>query len=587
MANRGPWQWVLIISLMVFLIGAVFGLLELRQEFQQDRGEVRGTVLWIATEFNREYWRLLDSLSRYSMGDEKVSQDDFLLRLDIFWAQMSAFKSGNLGRRLSEAGDADELIDQIDATLTDLDPVMLALEAGDAEGGAAIRERLSGFGPTIHQVVQRVDKSENAYFVGVFNETEASLDRLSLMVILMAATGGLLIVLVIRERNRAHRHSVATEAAEKLVREINASLEEKVQERTADLEAEVQERLDAESNLRRTTFLLESSIESPRGMIIVAVDTDYRYLFFTQTHARDMERAYGSRPTPGEQVFDYMSVEGDIQQLKPHYDRALAGEWHSEIAEYGEGESRSYYETLYSPIYGEDRKVIGATAFAQDITERRRMERQIHASLQEKETLLRELYHRTKNNMEVISSILYLAAEKSPSCEVAELVRTIESRIRGMSLVHRMLYQSKDLSRIDLGDYVAQLTDLIMETNNATKHHVELSVNSAGHRILIDTAVPLGLVLNELVSNSVIHAFTDRDDGVVRVGIGYGEPEGISVTVADNGIGFPDDEPQFGTGLQTAVSIVRDQLHGTIEFDGSDGFSCTIGIPRELYAERV
>jgi PAS domain S-box-containing protein len=140
---------------------------------------------------------------------------------------------------------------------------------------------------------------------------------------------------------------------------------------------DISDRARAEQEILRTKILLESSIESPKDMIILSLDHEYRYLYFNKAHEETMIHIYGSQPQIGEYIFDYMKREDDIEQVKAHYDRALAGEGHTAIEEYGEGDLRYYYEIHYNPIYDEQKEIIGITSFAKNISDRKQAEKNI------------------------------------------------------------------------------------------------------------------------------------------------------------------------------------------------------------------
>ncbi len=170
---------------------------------------------------------------------------------------------------------------------------------------------------------------------------------------------------------------------------LNTILESKVEERTNDLHitnekllVELSNRKLAEKKLIRNKILLESSIESPKDMIILSLDHKYRYLYFNKTHGELMLPAYGTMPRIGECILDIMTNENDIKKIKANYDRALAGESHIEIAEYGVGKARFYYEIRFNPIYNENHEIIGLTSFAQDITERKQIEQKMAEALE-------------------------------------------------------------------------------------------------------------------------------------------------------------------------------------------------------------
>ena len=143
---------------------------------------------------------------------------------------------------------------------------------------------------------------------------------------------------------------------------------------------DVTERQQAEKEILRSKILLESSIESPKDMIILSLDRHYRYIYFNKTHAESMATVFGTQPQIGDCIFDHMKGRDDIEKVKAHYDRSIAGEGHTAIEEYGEGELRFFYEIQYNPIFDDKKEIIGVTAFAQNITERMRAEEALKES---------------------------------------------------------------------------------------------------------------------------------------------------------------------------------------------------------------
>ena len=210
-----------------------------------------------------------------------------------------------------------------------------------------------------------------------------------------------------------------------------------------------------------------------------------------------------------------------------------------------------------------------------DITGRKQIEESIIASLHEKEVLLKEIHHRVRNNLQVISSFLNLQAERMEEKEMAAIIRVSHNRVRSMAMVHESLYQSKDLARIDFGDYLNQLTSSL--TQSPGTGAARICVNVACDRILlgVDTAIPCGLIINELVSNAMKHAFPEGRKGTIDVVFRKTEGNGYELQVSDNGVGFPgetDGTPGAvpGLGLDIVKSLSR-QLNSTLEFDNSWG----------------
>ncbi len=225
------------------------------------------------------------------------------------------------------------------------------------------------------------------------------------------------------------------------------------------------------------------------------------------------------------------------------------------------------------------------------ITKQKQTENKLKASLQEKEILLRELYHRTKNTMQVIRSMLLLQAAKMPENEQAQkLVTDTENRIMAMALVHQKLYQSHDLSRIPIQDYIQELSQLIMQSYAVTDQDISLVVESEPLSLLLDTAIPCGLILNELLSNALKYAFPERRHGEISIRLFRNESKHLELWFADNGVGVPpgfDFRQQDTLGLQTVIAIAEHQMQGRVKFTSDQGVICTIEFPDTLYRERV
>ncbi|MCL2932755.1 MAG: PAS domain S-box protein [Trichodesmium sp. MAG_R03] len=208
-------------------------------------------------------------------------------------------------------------------------------------------------------------------------------------------------------------------------------------------------------------------------------------------------------------------------------------------------------------------------AVIRDITERKRNEEQIKASLAEKEVLLKEIHHRVKNNLQVISSLLRLQSRYIQDEGVMEMLKESQNRVRSMALVHEHLYQSKDLSRIDFSEYIHNLVSHIFQAYEVKARGVKLNVKIISVFLNIDTVVPCGLIINELVSNSLKYAFTQESLGNISIDFNY-EPNNENkfiLQVGDNGIGLPEGlnyENSGSLGLRLVCSLVR-QLKGKIE----------------------
>lgn len=152
---------------------------------------------------------------------------------------------------------------------------------------------------------------------------------------------------------------------------------EELEQRVIELESAASEWKRAFDDLKRSRLLLQSSIESPKDVIILSLDSEYCYLYFNEAHSQIMRHVYGSKPKIGDCIFDHMKGSADIETVKQHYDRALSGEGHVAINQYGDGQLRYFYEVRYNPIYDESDKILGVSAFAQNITERKQAEEEL------------------------------------------------------------------------------------------------------------------------------------------------------------------------------------------------------------------
>lgn len=240
------------------------------------------------------------------------------------------------------------------------------------------------------------------------------------------------------------------------------------------------------------------------------------------------------------------------------------------------------------PFVINDSKCIFASA--RDITTRKIGEEALKKSLIEKETLLRELYHRTKNNMQVISSLLQLQSGSVTDEGLLRILTETSSRIKTMALVHQKLYQSNDLSYIDLREYTTDLVFLLFKLFTVKPDKIKIDFDLTELKILIDYAVPIGLVINEIVSNVFKYAFPGDIKGKFSIKMFRDEKNSIEMIFEDNGVGLPVDldHKNPGTlGLQLIHSLVEDQLGGSIEIVNSNGVKISILFADDLYEKRV
>lgn len=208
-----------------------------------------------------------------------------------------------------------------------------------------------------------------------------------------------------------------------------------------------------------------------------------------------------------------------------------------------------------------------------EIVERKRAESEAKASLVEKEMLLREVHHRVKNNLQVISSLLSLQSEHIKDKKALEMFRESQNRVVSMAKIHEKLYKSGDLTRIDFAEYIRSLACDLLRSYGSDPKRIKLKINVHDVLMSIDTAISCGLIINELVSNSLKHAFPEGREGEIHVYLLSDDGSDFALIVSDNGIGLPEDIDLRSTeslGL-LLVSTLTNQLKGTIEVDRSSG----------------
>lgn len=349
-----------------------------------------------------------------------------------------------------------------------------------------------------------------------------------------------------------------------------------LRQRVAVLEA-------AEKELQAYASIVSSTQDG-----IALLDKDYHYLIINDAYENfsgvKRERFLGLT------IAQYLGEETFTRYIKEHFDRCLQGEMiqYTEWFDYPTL-GRRCAQVTYFPYYDQAQEITGVIANTRDVTTQRQAEERLGSALKEKEVLLRELYHRTKNNMQMIISMLNLQMSYTQSEEVAAIYREMEGRIRAMALVHQQLYQTQDLSRIDLQDYIITLAQPLLQSYQGAAQNIALHLDLEPVEVLIDAAIPCGLVLNELLTNALKHAFPGGRKGEIFVSL-HKHGEEIELQVADNGVGVPpgfDFEHQGSMGLRSIFALIRYQLRGEVAFKPNDGVVCTVRIGTTFPRQRV
>jgi len=357
-------------------------------------------------------------------------------------------------------------------------------------------------------------------------------------------------------------------------------------EETARLENEIAERKRVEHALRenesilRTTFgsILDGllALDFSRGKFVIANDAICRMLGYTHDEICDLG-------------INEIHPESAIPYVMNCFERQRKGETTFAVNIPLKRKDGSIFFTDVSSVPVEFFGQPCLLGVFHDITDRLNIEEVLKISLKEKETLLRELYHRTKNNMQVISSMIGLRASADDSEKVKTVFKDMMAKIKAMSLVHQKLYQSQDLSSINLMEYISELIKLFIQIyGKETKVTVDEKVENIS--VLIDTAIPLGLIISELLVNSFTHAFFDGRAGKICIDLNKAPDGFMYLRFSDNGPGFDeafDPRAQNGLGLKSLIALAERQLQGSIEFINDGGLVCAVKFSDDLYKPRV
>ncbi|MCK5216960.1 MAG: PAS domain S-box protein [Methanosarcinales archaeon] len=223
---------------------------------------------------------------------------------------------------------------------------------------------------------------------------------------------------------------------------------------------------------------------------------------------------------------------------------------------------------------------------AEDITQRRRSEDQIKSSLKEKEVLLREIHHRVKNNLQIVSSLLNMQIRKTKDKKTTDILSESGNRINAMALIHSQLYETNNLSQINMKRFVDNLFSQLLMNCDTYSTKITHKAHVIDHPFPISLAVPVGLIINELLSNIIKHAFNERKEGKIELIMSRLSNGKIHLSISDDGIGLPegfDIETSETLGLFLVKILTVDQLEGKIEFINNKGTTVNIEFEIEDY----
>lgn len=346
---------------------------------------------------------------------------------------------------------------------------------------------------------------------------------------------------------------------------------------------EIRERKLAYDEIRKLTKGIE---QSPNSIVITDSNGDIEYVnpFFTELTGYTLEDVIGRNPR--------------ILQSGETMPETYENMWKT-IAEGGvwQGEFRNrkkngefYWESVsIGPITDEGGKITHYIAIKQDITDNKNNDIRLKESLQEKETMLKEIHHRVKNNLQIISSLLNMQADRYRNPEAIEAINTSRNRVKAMAIVHENLYRSSDLAKTKMDSYINSLIANIYSVYGVSTERIAFSCSTSGIVFGLDTIIPLGLIINEAISNSLKHAFPDGRGGEIQVELSENSGSNFLLRIKDDGIGVPK-----GFRTETADSLgmilitgLASQLEGSAKLENKNGTELKIRFKEVKYRSRI
>jgi PAS domain S-box-containing protein len=336
----------------------------------------------------------------------------------------------------------------------------------------------------------------------------------------------------------------------------------------------ITERIKNENKILEQSSKLKAIFESGE-QLMWTITKDYKFTSLNKNYANAVFDLYGFYPEIGKSIREVgkQKITNFKSIWDEKYESAFAGkqvELNTErIKMDGTKVFRQYY--LY-PIKNVNNEVVEVSGIGFDITVNKINEEKLNQSLKEKEILLKEVHHRVKNNMQVISSILNLQSSYVNDVYALNLLKECQNRIKSMAFIHESLYQNKNFESVNFSDYVSTLAKNLVHTYSVNTQKIKLILTLDKLFLNLDTSIPCGLIINEIISNSLKYAFPNNRDGIIFVTLKVNKQK-VSIQAGDNGIGIsPEiDLKQSKTlGLQLVDTLVE-QINGTIILDRNNG----------------
>lgn len=334
---------------------------------------------------------------------------------------------------------------------------------------------------------------------------------------------------------------------------------------------DVTERKISEQKIREQSAKLQAIFNSG-DQLMWTVGANKQLTSFNKNYQKAFLELNGIYPEIGKSL-EKTTIRESYDFWNDKYDLAFSGKQIEFITEKMNAEgSNTIRQVILYPIKNNSNKVIEVSAIAFDITENKKNEERITQSLQEKEVLLKEIHHRVKNNLQVISSILNLQSSYVKDDYAINLLKECQNRIKSMAFIHESLYQTKNFEAVDFSEYITTLSKNLIQTYAVSSKKIKLLLTLDKLALSLDASISCGLIINEIISNSLKYAFPNHRDGIIFVILKHKHHK-VRIEAGDNGVGIPKQMNIKETetlGLQLVDALIE-QLNGKLTLDRTNG----------------